>query len=275
MPVFEWFAQKDIQKDIKKPKGVALILHGLNLKPCRMHAVVEGLNEAAIAGLNVSLAGHGENYLPQPSIDPDAARLESFRQVSLGRWLAEVDAAYRIVQEYSRRQGVPLFLVGYSLGALLGCTLMAAYPHVHFERMALLAPALAIHPSRYFLKPLARFPRLVIPSLTPRAYRANRGTPMAAYCAVYGALAYFPRATGSRLNVPTLILMDEADEFVSYSGVRQIIARADLSQWKLSPVVKQPALRRAVYHHLIIDALAVSAEAWEAMMGRMIAHLLA
>ncbi|MEI6127603.1 MAG: hypothetical protein WCQ99_13745, partial [Pseudomonadota bacterium] len=46
-----------------KPKGVALVIHGLNLKPDKMLPIIAPLNAAGIDVLNVSLRGHGSNYI--------------------------------------------------------------------------------------------------------------------------------------------------------------------------------------------------------------------
>ena len=58
-------------KRTKKVKGVALVVHGLNLKPERMQSIITELNDAGIDVLNLSLRGHGNNYLRNPHLSDD------------------------------------------------------------------------------------------------------------------------------------------------------------------------------------------------------------
>src|SRR5271157_3010841 len=74
----------------KKTRGVALVVHGLNLRPERMESIITELNDTGIDVLNLSLRGHGNNYLKNMNICSDGARLESFRTVTYSLWLNEI-----------------------------------------------------------------------------------------------------------------------------------------------------------------------------------------
>jgi len=69
------------------------------------------------------------------------------------------------------------------------------------------------------------FPNLVIDSISPESYRSNDGTPMAGYKALFGALDHFQRHANPALNVPTLVMMDREDEFISHDAMRKMIGR--------------------------------------------------
>ncbi|MEA3232365.1 MAG: alpha/beta fold hydrolase, partial [Thermodesulfobacteriota bacterium] len=174
----------------EKINGVAWVVHGLNLQPDKMGPIISHLNASGIDVLNLSLRGHGQNYNHEPHMSPDKARLDTFKTVSYKQWTDEAYRAYRHARKRSDERKTPLFFIGYSLGALLGGDLLATYPDVHFDRMVLFAPAFNCTICQG-LKILAPFPRLVIPSLSSKSYRANRGTPMAAYIALFETIKHF------------------------------------------------------------------------------------
>ncbi len=154
-------------KAFKKRKGVALVVHGLNLKPERMDDIIICLNKIGIDVLNVSLRGHGSNYRANKNIPEAEARLDSFRTVDYKLWLQEVRNGYDIAKKRARRKNVPLYFAGYSLGGLLGCDLFLSNPENSFDGMILFAPALSVKTEAYLLKTMMPFPNLVIDSLSP------------------------------------------------------------------------------------------------------------
>jgi alpha-beta hydrolase superfamily lysophospholipase len=257
----------------KKRRGVALVLHGLNLKPEKMESLIVLLNRAGIDALNVSLRGHGENYPHQEGRDPKEARLDAFRTVTYPLWSSEVREAYLKVRERGRQKKVNVFLVGYSLGSLLGCDLLVSDPGVRFDRMVLLAPALNVMIESYLLRALMPFPNLVIDSISPASYRSNDGTPMAGYKALFEALDHFQRNSNPTLNVPTLVMMDREDEFISHDAIRGMIADRHLGRWKMVTVEKDPPEAALYAHHLLIDEATMGKTAWREMEDAILNHL--
>ncbi len=246
--------------------AVALVIHGLNVNPLCMDPLAQELNSWGVATLRCTLSGHA-NSLPAGE-----ARLASLRQVTYGLWRGEADAAYRMAAQQAERRNVPTMLVAFSLGALIGCTALLRSTDMGFARLVLFAPALRIRRRSGILQLLSPWPQLVIPSLSPAAYRANSGTPLAAYNALFAAQRDFEQLAGPRLNVPTLVFADPRDEMVSYPGLRQLIAQHDLTQWQLQPVHKAPDANTH-YHHLLIDRKSVGEAAWRQMMAQMRGHL--
>jgi alpha-beta hydrolase superfamily lysophospholipase len=262
---YQWFRKNRAAR----LRGVAVVVHGLNLKPERMQSVIADLNSAGIDVLNVSLRGHGRNFAWNGSIPLDEARLETFRNVSYRLWLDEVRGAYLKARQLAAERKVPLFFVGYSLGGLLGCNLLLTDPHVAYDRLILFAPALSMTVESYLLKPLMPFPNLVIDSLAPVSYRSNDGTPMAAYRAVFDAVADFEKNSGSRLNMPTVVFVDEKDEFISTAGLQDAVARRNLDRWRIHKVQKGPDGSEKLSHHMLIDEAGVGKETWRQMTAVM------
>ncbi len=267
----EWI--KSIHPD--RLNGVALVIHGLNLQPDKMESIIALLTHSYIDVLNLSLRGHGKNYIQKANVDGNTARMETFKTVSYEYWMKETYRAYGLAGDRSHEKQVPLFLIGFSLGGLMGATLFASYPDVYFNRMVLLAPALHIYTINYLPKLLSPFPKLVIPSFFIKSYCSNMGTPVAAYRALFKAIEHFKKNMGQKLNVPTLIFLDTKDEFVSYRKLKQIIKNEGLHQWKLHPIKKNTTGSKGKMHHLIIDESSIGKEAWNKMRGFIIHHLLA
>ena len=238
-----------------------------------MHSITECLTQNGIDTLALSLHGHGDNYHSRPDQSSAQSRLDSFRYVSAGLWQQEAYAAYRIVQAFAEQQHLPLFLAAFSLGGLVACDLLASAPDVRFDRIVLWAPALTPRRWTWFLRPLAPWPHLRIPSLAPPDYRANRRTTLAAYTALYATVDHLAHACGVRLNVPTLIFVDPDDELVSYTGLQQMIAKKGLQAWSIHPVRKSGRAAQAHYHHLIVDAQTAGYTTWDEMAKLCHLHL--
>ncbi len=256
-------------------QGVALVIHGLNLHPDRMGPVIENLNRSGIDVLGLSLRGHGANYDPRDGMDADEARLETFKNVSFTLWLNEAYLAYLQVQKRARQQNVPVFLSAFSIGGLIGLDLLISNRDVHFDKMVLLAPALSLHATVYLERILSPFPHLVIPSLADDAYLANKkGTPVAAYNALFEALNHFEENAGSKLNVPTLIFIDKQDEFIPLRGLKELVQAFRLDQWRFYIVQKEEGMEAGTFHHHILDASSTGEGVWQDMMAAVTEHLI-
>jgi alpha-beta hydrolase superfamily lysophospholipase len=252
-------------KRTKRVKGVALVVHGLNLKPERMQSIISELNDAGIDVLNLSLRGHGNNYLKNSNLSDDEARLEAFQTVTYRLWLEEIYTAYLQVRQRAYKKRVPVFFVGYSLGGLMGCDLLLLQHDVSYDRMVLFAPALSITVEGYLLKALMPFPNMVIDSLSPIYYRSNVGTPMAAYKALFEAVDHFNKNANDKLNKPTLIFIDEKDEFVPFVKLNEIITQRKLDHWQVHVVRKDSHIGENISYHLIIDKDSVGQQMWKQM----------
>ncbi len=256
-------------------KGVALVIHGLNCRPDKMKAIIESLNASGIDCLNLSLRGHGTNFSPIHNTSNEAARMTAFKSVSYPLWKTEAYTAYGFAKQRSKRYGVPLFLIGFSMGGLLGVDLMTSNPNVKFDKMVLFAPAIAMLQRNYLIQFFAPFPDLVIPSAGNRAYLANDGTPMAAYNALFDMHAHFiDQLDPAKINIPTVVFIAQKDELVSYTGIQQMVQNQDLDQWKIHLVKKDNTAREVDMHHLIIDAASVGNTMWQTIADVTRMHLL-
>jgi len=254
--------------------GVALVIHGLNLRPSKMESIIKLLTDSGIDVLNLSLRGHGQNYFHEKDVDTREARMEAFKTVSYKLWMDETHRAYVHARKRGDEKKAPLFLVGFSMGGLMGADLLVSHGDVRFDRMVLLAPALDIHGLHYVAKLLSLFPGLVLPSFTSKSYLANNGTPMAAYNALFETIQHFNQHVGAKLNVPTIIFIDPKDELVSYRKLKQRVEKEPLDRWQIRLLEKGKTGVQEKMHHLIIDEPSVGTDTWNQIKSVMIEHLL-
>ncbi|MBU3915608.1 lysophospholipase [bacterium] len=250
-------------------KAFAIVIHGLNLKPEKMEPIIIKLVESDIQVFNISLFGHGDNFAPMTDLTETTARMESFKEVTYERWEEETYAIYKKVKLEANQRKIPVFLVGYSLGGLVGVNLLASKPDVQFKKMVLFAPALRIHMRSHFVKVLSPFPRLIIPSMSPISYRANSGTSVAAYLALFEGIESLERHLSKKLNIPTLVFLDRNDELVSYERMSKLLNDNDFYRWRIQEIQNE----NPIYHHLIIDEVSLGKESWNQINDSMIKHL--
>jgi alpha-beta hydrolase superfamily lysophospholipase len=240
-----------------------------------MQPIISALTDAGIDVLSLSLRGHGENFHRGNGVDEDTARLNTFKTVSYQLWMNEAYLAYLQLKERGSEKGVPLFLTAFSLGGLIGLDLFAANSGVAFDKLVLLAPAIRLHAFVYLERVLSPFPQLVIPSMAPKAYLANKqGTPIAAYNALFDGLDRFDKTAGRKLNVPTLIFIDEGDEFIPLKKLKKLVEEKRWHQWKFYIVEKDRSVRDKTFYHHIIDVSSTGKTVWQNMMAAAVNHLL-
>ncbi len=121
---------------------------------------------------------------------------------------------------------------------------------------------------------LSPFPLLVIPSMAPKTYLANKkGTPIAAYNALFDGLNRFNQNAGQKLNVPTLVFIDEQDEFIPLTKLKKLVAEKKWTQWRFYIVEKDKTAEDERFYHHIIDASSTGKFVWQEMMATIITHL--
>ena len=74
-------------------------------------------------------------------------------------------------------------------------------------------------------------------------------------------------------NTPTLIMIDPKDELVSEKGLRAMIEKNQLSEWKIFKIQKQDPQLKSNYHHLIIDEASVGVDEWTIIKNNIREHL--
>ncbi len=248
------------------PIAVVVVTHGLNLNPDAMNDIEVTLHEAGMDVLALSLTGH-ENSLE------DDIRLARFRQADFQVWQQDMDLAVAQAALRAADQQVPLYLLGFSMGGLLSADHVNRHPDSTVERLVLLAPALSLRWTSYLLMPLSVLPNFFLPSVAPDAYRANNYAPVSAYESLYSGLGRFSeQVEPSRINIPTLVMIDQSDELISPDGVQSFIAEFGLDNWRYTLINKSEGAA-PVLSHLIVSRHALGDEAWSEVADTVLAFL--
>ncbi len=98
---------------------------------------------------------------------------------------------------------------------------------------------------------------------------------MAAYNALFEGLQQFEKHVNRRINVPTLIFIDDEDEFIPVGAFKDLKEEKKLDQWKLYIVEKEAPANQNTFHHHIIDESSTGKSVWQEMMETTIIYLLA
>jgi esterase/lipase len=248
-------------------KGLAIVHHGLNLRPSRMRQVDWVLNDLGIDVLNVGSFGHRGN-------------IEEMKAVTQQRWIKDLYDTYCIAYRYAKIQGIPMYMVGFSIGALLYQSMMnnpALYglaTPVDFEKVVMFAPAFALTFKTNFMRMLTFLPSsTIISSWANSNYRANDGTSIAAYEALFKTKSELVDMKFAASNVPTLVIADPNDSVVDTGEIEDIITEYKLDQWKTIHVNTDEGNVPSIYHHLLVVEEALGQRQWKIVTDEIKRHL--
>lgn len=232
------------------PKGVFLVVHGLNLRPSAMDPLGATL---AANGYHVHrITLHGHNGRTAQLFDENV-------------WLNEVAQSYQEIR--TRFPSLPTYVMGYSLGGLTLVRMLESVPPTEYPRaMILLAPAISLRGALDVLSTLHLPPPITwaFLNLAPQEYRRYDYTPLFWYSntlALYRDMDSFKDA--HRLAaIPTLVVLNSEDEIVSPEGTSRWIERHDLSSsWRIE-MVRPESSKFPFKEHLIIDESSLGQAEW-------------
>ncbi|WP_413577332.1 alpha/beta hydrolase [Bdellovibrio sp. HCB290] len=243
-------------------RAVAIVVHGLNINPGKMRTIENALLGDRIDVLHVSLSGHNNN-------------INIFKRVSAKMWERDTLRAYCLASQRANKYSIPVFYVGFSLGGVMGVAISSKYEKVHFDKMALFAPALSIRRANFLTRLLNSLnPLALIPNVMNRDYYASAlGTPVSAYKATLDTSAYLAKHTNrNRINTSTLLFYDRRDELISPTGTFEYMRAHRLTNWKTYQVEKRPFSRASRFHHIMIDPASVGEKKWADMKSALLKH---
>lgn len=242
--------------------GIALVVHGLNLKPTRMLAIVEQLREQGMIVINMSLSGHRGDY-------------NELLQVSRSSWLADYSEALRLIEKLQDQYGqLPAFFVGKSLGALSFVDFVSESSDSQFEGAIFLAPAFELRPSSYLLKIFDHLsPRIPIPSASRRKDRIYNRLPVHCYRALYDVLAHVHKKLKQKpFAIPSLMYIHPKDELISYKRIMAAIEKKYFINTKVINL-QYFCQTGAGFYHVQIDEETMGPICWKAFCEDLAAFL--
>lgn len=255
--------------DARSAQAVVMLVHGLNLTPQRLHSLGRALQGEGFDVLMPALSGH------QRGMD-DVQRMKAMQTVSAKQWLEELSKAYHMARQRANAQGVPVHLVGYSLGALVALEI-EQQSGLKFTRKVLIAPAIFLTWPTGLIRPLQGWPSLVLPSLSPHYYRANSGTSMAAYGALFALQAdligAWNRSEGNGEPLSGgVVFLDPEDEFIDFNATKEAFLSKTPVTWTMCPLQKSEGAATGI-HHLMIDEQTLGHTAWHRLLTNMTGYL--
>jgi alpha-beta hydrolase superfamily lysophospholipase len=232
-----------------KPRGVFIVIHGLNQRPSSMDPLCQYLRSLGFHTYRLTLSGH------------DDRPTETFPET---RWEHDLLAAYANLRVHFPT--LPIDVLGYSLGGLVAASTLESYPVFSPSRMVLFAPALALTPFSQAGYVSEIVPPLIakMPSLAPVEYKRFESTPIFLY---QNTLTLYSRIR--RIRAPlrlqqtlTLVFANPRDALISLSGLTDWIDVNELSSnWRLVPVHPEPR-SSTLSEHLIIDQQTLGNQEW-------------
>lgn len=245
-------------------KAVVLLLHGLNLKPERMNDWATIFRSQGAYVTRFTLYGH-------------QGSLEGMKDIDANMWRKQFKDALIEAQSLAFSEGLPLYFVGFSLGALIALEWLSHQEGMEqpIKKMVLIAPAIATSwYSKTAVSLLSFFGKnLKLPSRNPVEYRANNGSSLGAYQALFEIKDSLEKNAFKNSNVPTLVLIDKHDELVPSKAIKNIINERKLGQWTLDIVDNKFAKKNYGFRHLMVDEQSMGKVLWSSITEKVKEHL--
>ncbi len=245
------------------PRSCAIVAHGLNTNPEKMENLAQLLRHSGIEVQSLILRGHHK---------------EGFKTATISReaWIQDAREAYDKLKTKCPSENSSIFLIGYSLGALIFLDAMNESPKIKLSKMVLLSPAVTPRFSsaliHCFFKLFGRNFR--IPSLSPADYRVAKSIPLAAYESLGQSAKRISDRRTESWNIPTQVWIDPKDELVSSRKLSKWIIKQRLSEWQLMFLPSKRKAKTKTWHHLIIDEEVLGTDAWSNMTHSILSFLL-
>jgi len=241
------------------PVGVCIVLHGLNNNPAIMNTLCDFLSQNRILTIRHTIPGHDTRF--------------SLSDASRKIWIDSTIANLEKVRTQANELTVPLYSIGFSLGAslLLDAELESG---IYADRAVYFAPAIILRPGVSLTRLLSWLPELGIPSLSPPTIRHADATPVAAYSALLDCSDAIQQATLPQnprhknwLSIrqrPTAIIADPLDGVVDPVAAH-LLSGID-SAWTFTPIDAQSDNMPGTWRHLVVIKEALKPASWDLVM---------
>jgi|GEM_PF-689835 len=232
-----------------QPRGVVVVVHGLNQRPTSMDTLCGFLRELGFHTYRITLTGHSQ--LPG-------------RYFSSEPWIQDLRTALNDVE--GRFPNLPVHVIGYSLGGLVSVRVIDTSYTVRPASLILIAPALSLRSIVQSARLLRLFPSTTISirNLAPRDYKLFNQTPLFWYenvISIYDETRLIGDSSPLR-STPTLVIANPRDELISFSGLQDWISDNHLEPgWNLLRLEPRP-LTPFLPGHLMIDERSVGVAEW-------------
>ncbi len=240
--------------------GVIILLHGLNDKASSMEQMAGLFQDKGFDVVLGSLSGHRGD-------------VDELLTVNQEEWITDIYNIYCVAASIAQKKSVPLFFVGYSFSNLMFLKFINKFSITNIKKMVLLAPSLSFTLKANALKLLFFLPdKTVIPSYNLKIYRANRGTSIAAYKAVFNTQKEMNSFFKLKSNIPVLSFFHKLDEIVDSKESEKIIKSKFFKSKTIYLDNKDHLLEKEI-NHLMIDEKSLGTKNWNMMMSSILTFL--
>jgi pimeloyl-ACP methyl ester carboxylesterase len=223
-----------------------VLVHGLNNTPEIFSDIINVLPPSSVI-VNVTLTGHIPGAA-QPRLHPKI-------------WLEDVRNAMKKHEHIHRWTGI-----GFSLGGLVLTHLALEHPY-SFERLILLAPALAVRRPILLLKLFTPFSHIHLTSFTPLDIRAHKRLNMTYYRSLF-QLQHETCAQLQTHRLPhTTVFISPHDELLQASMVKRLFKDKAI-------IVPLKTKRRYVkdYAHLLVKKSSLCDTDWQMLVSVIVSN---
>lgn len=248
----------------ESPKGVFIVVHGLNLKPSKMNAFVDFLTNNGYYVLRTTLHGHRGN-------------LQEQKEVEWKDWMEGMHKHYCYAKSQAEKLKVPLYNLSFSLGALVSMGHIQELDENPYRKQIFLAPATWIHWYGKIPGWLGFLGGEVgIPSKNLEEYRSQPTTSLNCYRSMKEGRKKLEELKGHLLSIPSLVVMDPKDELVSLKKIKNFLNEKELNDyWETLEVSNKETELKKSYHHLIVDEKTLGKKQWKSLLERLSSFLVA
>ena len=248
-----------VKRPQSPPKGIVLVLHGLNLKPSKMDSIGQFLLQRNFLVIRGSLKGH-------------RGSLKEQKQIHESEWLKDIERLKCLVENYANEWKVPKYFLGYSLGALATLSHTSKAQNQIFDKQFLIAPATHTHWYSKIPGNLRIVPgQWSLPSKNLEEYRSLESTSFSAYFSMSKLRDLFKKEKSIH-NIPTIIFMDPKDELVSLNRILKFKRKNNLQNWQIIQTTNANHLLKESFHHLIIDERSLGKAHWKGLLELLEKH---
>jgi esterase/lipase len=266
---FDADSSKFFETTVFPVRGIVVLVHGLNMKPSKLG---DEKTEGTLVKLFLDIGYH----VYRVTLPGAGGTIEEMRNARAEDWLDSALIQYRNAATITLDNDIPVYLAGFSLGALVYNILMNTQEDVTFAGAVLFAPAVSIkRVPRFAISVVGVFlpDSTIIRSVSPSEYRAHKGVSISAYKALFKLEDSLYDDGFANNNIPTLVFINPRDELISLSILRKSVNKFNLTNWDIVTVSAKGARVRPRFHHLIIDDKSVSPKTWEEMRERIMGFL--
>jgi hypothetical protein len=235
----KWFPAKGAVK------GVAVVTHGMNMRPSCMDALAQELAESGLEVFRASFSGHCEGH-------------GDYLKVTAADWESDARRIHGIASARAKELAKPLYLTAYSFSSLVFQTMAKELP---FAKRLYLAPPFETKFWYPVVRWIARtFPDYSYSTLNPYC-GANPRSNGRSLLALEEFLERWRAGRGRDDATPLLAFAEPDDELVSFSGVQAVTSANP--RWRVEAISNREHTLPKSYHHLIIDEPSLGNKEWQ------------